>query len=188
MNNLREDILLDERVSQVDDINFDMLLSNSEIEEKELQKFDEPVDITSQVNIEQEKREESLSYSPAFEMEVMPNEFLDNIAFREDEEKTSKKSKMKILNKPLFFTLTSIIALLGILFIYNLFMLGSLERKATALSVPLSQTESVENSYIQFENGSTMNINFYQNATKNISAQTNWFNSLVDDLNNMFGG
>ena len=186
MDNFREDILLKERVSQVDDINLDMLLSQEEVEEKEIEKFDEPLPYVSKIELEE--KEESLSSAPAFEMEVMPNEFLDNIAFRDEEKNVAKKSKIKIQNKPLFVTLTSIIALLGILFIYNLFMLGSLESKALSLGVPIANIESTENSYIQFENGSTMDINFYSINTNDISAQTNWFNSLVDGLNGKFGG
>ena len=58
-------------------------------------------------------------------MEVQPNEFLDNYVWKNEEQEVSKKQKSKffVSNKPLFFAFTSIAFLLGILLIYNVFVI-----------------------------------------------------------------
>ena len=188
--NSREDILLKERIAQVDDINLDKLLDNEEVAEKELESFDE--ELVHIGNITNINSEEHLESEPAFEIEVQPNEFLDNIAFKEEEVKQTKKdSRLNITNKPLFYCLASIIALLGILFIYNLFVIGSLETKTVAALPSATSSYSevyTENNYIQFDNGSTLEITVHSNIQSQDLSQTNWFDSVIGSLNQMFGG
>ena len=183
----REDILLEERVAQVDDINLDKLLDTQEVAEKELESFDE--ELVHFDNITNINSEEKLESEPAFELEIQPNEFLDNIAFKEEEKHEVKKiGRVNITNRPLFYSLASIVVLLGILFIYNLFVIGSLETRTVA-SLPSTTTHVEvlsENNYIQFENGSTLDINVSMPNVQHNLSQTNWFDSVVNSLNQTF--
>ena len=183
----REDILLEERIAQVDDINLDKLLDTQEVAEKELESFDE--ELVHFDNITNINTEEQLESEPAFELEIQPNEFLDNIAFKEEEKQEVKKiGRVNITNRPLFYSLASIVVLLGILFIYNLFVIGSLETKTIAALPSAAAHVEVyyENNYIQFENGSTMDINVCVPTTQHNLSQTNWFDSVVNSLNQTF--
>jgi len=183
----REDILLEERIAQVDDINLDKLLDTQEVAEKELESFDE--ELVHFDNITNINTEEQLESEPAFELEIQPNEFLDNIAFKKEEKQEVKKiGRVNITNRPLFYSLASIVVLLGILFIYNLFVIGSLETKTIAALPSVAAHVEVynENNYIQFENGSTMDINVCVPTTQHNLSQTNWFDSVVNSLNQTF--
>ncbi len=182
---LREDILLKERVAKIDDINFEKTFDVGEVATRELDNFDKEVlvnDNISKIHNLQEQREES----SVFSIEIQPNEFFDNF---EVGKISDKKEKFSIKNKPLFFTFASIAVLLCILFIYNLFVINNLRISATQSTVNVSTiiTNGEENNYILFENNSKMNIEYKTPEIQNYE-QTNWFDSLCNDMNELFGG
>lgn len=200
----RSDILLEERIAQIDDINFDKIYDIEEFATKQIESFDD-VDATAEsfVNSQNisscENFSQPLENQPAFEMEVQPNEFLDNYVWEEDKQEVveQKKAKFHVANKPLFFTFTSIAVLLCILFIYNVFVINSLEasvsKSSTALNANnanISYVVEEENNYILFENSAKMEI---ENKTSEFSRednsqQTNWFDSVCSYVNSLFGG
>ncbi len=180
----RNDILLKERVAKVDDINFDRTFDLEEVATRELDNFDKEVvlsDNFSKIHNLNEKQEDS-----AFSIEVQPNEFLDNIDLSKKDEE--KKSKFSIKNIPLFFTFTSIAVLLCILFIYNLFVIKNLQ-VSVSQGVPSTYSSSLneENNYILFDNNNKMTIDFKDSENLNFE-QTNWFDSLCDEMGELFGG
>ena len=205
-NKTRSDILLEERIAQIDDINFDKIYDINDFATKQIESFDEAdadvQDLSLDLNNEiafgsnfSEPEQESV-----FEMELQPNEFLDNYVWSKQEEEVEvvKKEKFHVANKPLFFTFTSIAVLLCILFIYNVFVINSLEsaasKSATALNANahISYVVENENNCITFENLSTMEIE--NNANKNFVEEksepqiTNWFDSVCEYVNMLFGG
>ena len=136
----RQDILLKERVSKVDDINFDKIFDTTEVATRELNNFDKEVVVDesiSKISNFAEKKEENALFS----IEVAPNEFFDNINIKE--ETVKPKKKMAIQNKPLFFTVTSIAVLLCILFIYNLFMINNLQSASRSSAALVSTSETI---------------------------------------------
>ena len=187
----RSNILLEERINQVDDFNLDALfeMQDDVQEENTLEEEPQTINIDNITNID---IEEKLDAEPVFELEVQPNDFLDNLSFKEEEKAPAKShSKFSITNKPLFYSLTSILALLGILFIYNLFVIGSLESKTASIVPNVGATVSAtvpENNYILFDSGAYLEIENYQITIQNTSSQTNWFNNMVDDMGHLFGG
>ena len=186
----RSNILLEERINQVDDFNLDALFETQDVvEEVSVKPEEQEISLDNITNID---LEEKLEAEPVFEMEVQPNEFLDNLSFQEEEKVENKKThRLPVTNKPLFYALTSILALLGILFIYNLFVIGSLEVKAAAIA-PTATAATVqampENSYIMFDSGASLEIENYQITIPSTPSQTNWFNNMVDDMGHLFGG
>ena len=186
----RSNILLEERINQVDDFNLDALFETQDVvEEVSATPEEQEISLDNITNI---NLEEKLEAEPVFEMEVQPNEFLDNLSFQEEEKVENKKThRLPVTNKPLFYALTSILALLGILFIYNLFVIGSLEVKAAAIA-PTATAATVqampENSYIMFDSGASLEIENYQITNPSTPSQTNWFNNMVDDMGHLFGG
>lgn len=186
----RSNILLEERINQVDDFNLDALFETQDVvEEVSATPEEQEISLDNITNID---LEEKLEAEPVFEMEVQPNEFLDNLSFQEEEKVENKKThRLPVTNKPLFYALTSILALLGILFIYNLFVIGSLEVKAAAIA-PTATAATVqampENSYIMFDSGASLEIENYQITIPSTPSQTNWFNNMVDDMGHLFGG
>lgn len=186
----RSNILLEERINQVDDFNLDALFETQDVvEEVSAPQEEQEISLDNITNID---LEEKLEAEPVFEMEVQPNEFLDNLSFQEEEKVENKKThRLPVTNKPLFYALTSILALLGILFIYNLFVIGSLEVKAAAIA-PTTTAATVqampENSYIMFDSGASLEIENYQITISSTPSQTNWFNNMVDDMGHLFGG
>lgn len=200
----RSDILLEERIAQIDDINFDKIYDIEEFANKQIESF-EDMDIQAEsfTNSEalsiSEDFSQPLQNEPAFEMEVQPNEFLDNYVWQQDNQEvvSEKKSKFHIANKPLFFTFASIAVMLCILFIYNVFVINSLEasvsKSGTALNANNANITAVveeENNYILFDNSTKMEINKsteYVSEEVN-SQQTNWFDSVCNYVNSLFGG
>lgn len=205
-NKTRSDILLEERIAQIDDINFDKIYDIKDFAEKQIESFDETdadvqdlnLDLDNEIAFDNnfsEPEQESV-----FEMELQPNEFLDNYVWSKQEEEVEvvKKEKFHVANKPLFFTFTSIAILLCILFIYNVFVINSLEsaaaKSATALNANanISYVVENENNCITFENSSTMEIE--NNANTNFIDEesepqiTNWFDSVCNYVNMLFGG
>ncbi len=204
----RNDILLEEKIAKIDDINFDKIYDIDEFSTKQLESFEE-VD-NSSVELSNRKiadfddeQEQNISSknNTAFELELQPNEFLDNMVWGEDEEieEVNVKRKFSLANKPLFFTFTSIAVLLCILFIYNVFVIKSLELtlNSSANSIPnnnINTSQPVEeNNNIVFDNSNTIqiqdNINYKENVNyKNTMLQTNWFDKICTYLNQLFGG
>ncbi|MBQ3047840.1 MAG: hypothetical protein IJD48_02375 [Clostridia bacterium] len=141
----RSDILLEERIAQIDDINFDKIYDVQEFAEKQIEDFDEQ-NFAQDINFDDITLSSSqIEPDAVFEMELQPNEFLDNLVWQKEEEQPvqSKKSKFSFSNKPLFFAFTSIAFLLGILLIYNVFVINSLTKnlnKPSSLSVATSKT------------------------------------------------
>ncbi len=186
----RSNILLEERINQVDDFNLDALFETQDVvEEVSATPEEQEISLDNITNID---LEEKLEAEPVFEMEVQPNEFLDNLSFQEEEKVENKKThRLPVTNKPLFYALTSILALLGILFIYNLFVIGSLEVKAAAIATTATAATvqaMPENSYIMFDSGASLEIENYQITIPSTPSQTNWFNNMVDDMGHLFGG
>ena len=201
------DILLEEKIAQIDDINFDKIYDIDDFATKQIESFDHIQDFDAvkfvqsdnDVNFSQNISE---SFSePVFEMELQPNEFLDNHIWnkQEDEIKEIKKEKFKVSNKPLLFTFTSIAVLLCILFIYNVFVINSLEKSVAKTEASINATNSnvlivaeEENNYILFENSSKLNIE--NSNTKNYENKsegpqvTNWFDDVCNYVNGLFGG
>lgn len=208
-NKTRNDILLEEKIAKIDDINFDKIYDVDEFATKQLESFesndsfednlgsnkiaDIDEDFIQDVAVNEE--------TPAFELELQPNEFLDNMVWGEDDEieQISTKRKFSLCNKPLFYTFTSIALLLCILFIYNVFVIKSLEAKASLNATPnasISVLQPVEeNNNITFENSTTteitQNANYLEKSNNENSKNnfnTNWFNEVCTFLNKLFGG
>ena len=195
----RSDILLEEKIAQIDDINFDKIYDIEEFSNKQLENFEiENLDfIDSNISSTQNT---SFVGDNVFELELQPNEFLDNYNWNKEEknEEVVKKQKFSLANKPLFYTFTSIAILLGILFIYNLFVINSLEGSVQAKAeanlysgnANISYVVEEENNFIMFENSSKMEIENNKNYTfkDNCSQETNWFDSVCNYVNTIFGG
>lgn len=194
----RSDILLEEKIAQIDDINFDKIYDIEEFTTKQLENFE-----IENLDFIEAKDNSSHISTPAveniFELEVQPNEFLDNYKWDNEENKENvvKKERFALTNKSLFYTFTSIAVLLGILFIYNLFVINSLEGSVQAKGntnfnsngANISYVVEEENNYILFENSSKMEIENKTNyIEKDLSKETNWFDSICNYVNNMFGG
>lgn len=199
-NKTRSEILLEEKVAKIDDINFDKIYDVDEFATKQLETFEdtsEDLDNLSSNKIESFEDEKE-SNNSAFELELQPNEFLDNMVWGEDDEieEINKKRKFNLTNKPLFYAFTSIVFLLCILFIYNVFVIKSLEgsiaSSASSTGANITITENIQNNDIVFENGASTQIETstnYNKQNKNINNfQTNWFNELCTRLNQLFGG
>jgi len=195
----KSDIILEEKIAKIDDINFDKIYDVNEFATKQIQDLNHDEeddlsieDIVNANDFSVSEKEESL-----FEMEVQPNEFLDNLVFKEeneeDEEFSLNDRKLKISNKPLFFTFTSIAVLLCILFIYNVFVINSLQ-STYANSSPEISPASVsanideENNYILFDNFSKIEINKYQNYDESQITNNNWFETVCSYIGQLFGG
>ena len=196
----RNEILLEEKIAKIDDINFDKIYNVEEFATKQIENFNE-VDPNLNIDVSNEKQENS------FEIEVETNEFLDNFQWNKEEIKT-KKEKLKINNKLLLFTFTSIAALLCILLIYNVFVINSLTlnlKNAQNLKINNSYNTSKnyeeENNYILLENSSQIeveNFNSIPNTSYNMQQevnmlgnefeQTNWFDKLISQIGTLFGG
>ncbi len=180
----RNDILLEEKIDQIDDANFGKVYDINEIADNSIDQFDGEIIFDDlDTNVAENQRNDE-----TFSMEIAPNEFLDNFKVGEEEIKLHKKSKLK--NKPLIFAFTSIMALLGILFIYNMFVINSLEYKAgqAYATAGVLAGRNLENDVITFENGTTMNIEYDTFSSQSEKTQTNWFDSLINNVNQMFGG
>lgn len=189
----RSDILLEEKIAQIDDINFDKIYDIDDFASKQLESFEiENLDIaetqSSAVN-------SFVAKDNVFELEMQPNEFLDN--YKWDKEDNSalvlKKEKFTLANKPLFYTFASIVVLLGILFIYNLFVINSLENSVSAKAsyssgANVSYAVEEENNFILLENSSKIEIENCQNNYKQDEKQSNWFDSICNYVNTLFGG
>ena len=199
------DILLEERIAQIDDINFDKIYDIDDFATKQIENFEQITDFDAiqfvQSNAADYTQEVSASVSePAFEMELQPNEFLDNYVWnkQEDDFVEVKKEKFKVSNKPLLFTFTSIAVLLCILFIYNVFVINSLEKSvaSTAASINASNSNVLvveeENDYILFENSSKLKIEENNSQNYNFESEetqiTNWFDDVCNYVNGLFGG
>ncbi len=195
----RNEILLEEKVAKIDDINFDKIYDVDEFATKQLETFEDTEDLSSNKIADFDyEQETNAKDNTAFELELQPNEFLDNMVWGEDEEieEIHAKRKFSLVNKPLFYTFTSIALLLCILFIYNVFVIKSLEGSvassaATNTGANVSVVES-QNNDILFDNGNTTEIEHFNNyqtsSNKNINYQTNWFNEICNRLNQLFGG
>ena len=202
----RSDILLEERIAQIDDINFDKIYDIDDFATKQMENFEQIQDFDAiqfvQSNSADYTQEVSTSVSePAFEMELQTNEFLDNYVWNNNENEVVevKKEKFKASNKSLLFTFTSIAVLLCILFIYNVFVINSLERSVAKTAASINTANSnvsfvyeEENDYILFENSSKLQIeqNNEQNyeETSENSQITNWFDDVCNYVNGLFGG
>lgn len=164
----RSDILLEERIAQIDDINFDKIYDVEEFATKQIQDFEEQSFNEQDFDfLDVQAKAPSVEPDAVFEMEVQPNEFLDNYIWKNEEQQEAKKQKKNffISNKPLFFAFTSIAFLLGILLIYNVFVINSLSKNlnnVSKLSVASTKVEFVENEKNSnvFEN---KNIEFIDN-------------------------
>lgn len=181
----KSDIMLDEKINQVDDFNLDKLFAYEEDVTPPQQDI-----LIPDIELVHQTREEKLDATDdAFSLEVMPNEFFDNISFKEETLQNKQKFHLNLSNKPLFVALTSIAVMLCILFIYNLFVLGGLERKVATMPVASFAYSVVEkeNNYILFSNGNQLSINIEQVDTQSF-AQTNWFNDTCESLDQLFGG
>ena len=135
----RSDILLEERIAQIDDINFDKIYDVDEFAMKQIEDFEDvqEMDIPT---ISSSNFEDTVSRDDTlFELEVQPNEFLDNHIWEKDDEDEVmvKKPKFFISNKPLFFTFTSIAFLLCILLVYNVFVINSLTTPSNKASTSI---------------------------------------------------
>ena len=195
------DILLEERIAQIDDINFDKIYDIDDFATKQVENFEQiqDFDVIQFVQSNDSVQEISSVSEPAFEMELQTNEFLDNYVWnkQEDEVVEVKKEKFKASNKPLLFTFTSIAVLLCILFIYNVFVINSLERTVAKTAASINATNSnvsfvveEENDYIMFENSSKLQIEKEnkQNIESEDAQITNWFDDVCDYVNELFGG
>ncbi len=185
----RSEILLDEKVDQIDDINFDKIYDIGEVASKELDTFDNEIIIKDlpETDANQEEKENDITFS----MEVDTNEFLDNFEIGRDSD-IKAKQKTKLAHKPLIFAFTSIMALLCILFVYNMFVINSLEfsagRAQAMAEASFVTNANTENDYITFDNSNTLEIEDYSKITQESSSGTNWFDSVVKGVSQMFGG
>lgn len=186
-NKSRNEILLEEKVDQIDDINFDKIYDVDEVAETNIDNFDSEIII----NDEEISNKNSKNDDITFSMEIKPNEFLDTFQIGQ-EAKIKARQKEKTNNKPLIFAFTSIMALLCILFVYNLFVINSLSFAAGEAHATYNYTNNVseaeENDYITFSNNSKIQIEDYYTESREKELQTNWFDSVLDGLNNLFGG
>lgn len=193
----KNEIALEERIAQIDDINFDKIYDVTEFANKQIENFEGLSMSNSKiVDFDMEKA----TPKKAFELELQPNEFLDNMVWGQEEESIAPVQKFKIANKPLFITFTSIAVLLCILFIYNVFLIKSLESKIVASStsnLSISTEVVEENNYILFDNSKTLqieNANFSKSLanskgeTNQKALQTSWFDDVCNFLNQLFGG
>ena len=160
----RSDILLEERIAQIDDINFDKIYDVEEFATKQIENFEEQSFNEQNFDFMDASVSDNQTPDAVFEFEVQQNEFLDNYVWQKEEEKPAKKEKGKffVSNKPLFFAFTSIAFLLGILLIYNVFVINSLSsniNNTSKLSVASAKTEIC--------NEQNTNLNGFQN-NKNI--------------------
>ena len=169
----RSDILLEERIAQIDDINFDKIYDVEEFATKQIEDYEEQSFNEQDFDFLDAPTASISAAEPdaVFEMEVQPNEFLDNYIWKNEEQEQTKKEKKKffISNKPLFFAFTSIAFLLGILLIYNVFVINSLSKNlnnAANLNVASAKVEYVEsnkaensfkNNVVKFENNNYLN-------------------------------
>ena len=184
-NKSRNEILLEEKVDQIDDINFDKVYDIDEVIGTNLDNFDNEVVLSHAQNSKEDGNDDV-----TFSMEIRPNEFLDTFEIGQDA-KVKARQKEKVNNKPLIFAFTSIMALLCILFVYNLFVINSLTFSAgtayAASSYTNDNTLTEENNYITFENNNKIEIEDYFTRKKESDAQTNWFDNIINGLNNLFG-
>lgn len=195
----RSDILLEERIAQIDDINFDKIYDVDEFATKQIEEFDDATELDIQ-SISSSNFEESIdNNNTLFEVELQPNEFLDNHVWEkeEDEEVIIRKPKLFVANKPLFFTFTSIAFLLCILLVYNVFVINSLSsslgKNTNAIVSNMSNVQVLEkeNNYIEFENSSKLEIqtdNYFKNNEEGELAKTNWFDAICNFADKLFGG
>lgn len=198
----RSEILLEERIAQIDDINFDKIYDIEQFATKQIENFENEANINQENSFEVFDNHQEFSAPESqnlFELEVQPNEFLDNLNWdKQEEAKVEKKRKFNIANKPLFYAFTSIAMLLCILFIYNVFVINSLEssvaKKVTALNAAnanVSYAVEEENNYILFENSTKMEIKENKNNNETESEllpKANWFDVVCNYINNLFGG
>jgi len=202
----RNDILLEEKIAQIDDINFDKIYDVNEFTTKQLEDIElnnntSDYELNNDFDFVQEENSQ-----PLFECVVQPNEFLDNYDWNSSMEETAsepeevKQEKFKITNRPLFYTFTSIAVLLCILFIYNVFVINSLESsvnskvaKINANNASYSVSVQEENNYITFENSNKLEIkDFLSQSPKTNKGEdlqtTNWFDAVCNGINSLFGG
>ena len=184
----KNEILLEEKVAQIDDINFDKIYDTSEIATQELENFDKEVVIDDNFSQISNLNDES---NNVFSVEVGENEGLNCIGWEQKnsckkKEKKSLREKFDFSNKPLIVACTSIVVLLCILFVYNLFVLNSL--KSTWVSAVSSagsyQVSTVaENNVITFENGNTLKIESKLSQPNN---DLNTSSNLFDEICSIF--
>ena len=158
----RSELLLKEKVAQIDDINFDKIYNINEFANRKIEEFDNSNQ--NEVNkIESTQKQES----NLFEMELQSNDFLDNYVWHyEDEEEVSIVKRKKFqFNKSLLYTFTSIAVLLCILLVYNVFVINSLsssigakKMSAVAQTYSTSNNLEVENNFIVIDNSSKIEI------------------------------
>ncbi len=180
----RNEILLEEKVDKIDDINFDKIYNIEEISNVNLNNFDDNIVVNRPSS--DKKQDES------FSIEIQPNEFLDTFKMGQEANVMARK-KEKVNNKALIFTFTSIMALLCILFIYNMFVINSLSftaGQASATNGFISSTiqETQENNNITFANSNKIEIERYDSDINENDLQSNWFDNIIDGLNKLFGG
>ena len=195
----RSDILLEERIAQIDDINFDKIYDVDEFAIKQIEDFEDSQELDIQSISSSNFEENNLKENTIFEVELQPNEFLDNHVWEkeEDEEVIIRKPKLFVANKPLFFTFTSIAFLLCILLVYNVFVINSLSsslgKNTNAIVSNMSNVQVLEkeNNYIEFENSSKLEIqtdNYFKNNEEGELAKTNWFDAICNFADKLFGG
>lgn len=163
----RSDILLEERIAQIDDINFDKIYDVEEFATKQIEDFEEQSFSEQDFDFLDASISNAKEPDAVFEFEVQQNEFLDNYVWQKEEEQVAKKEKRKffVSNKPLFFAFTSIAFLLGILLIYNVFVINSLSNNlnnTSKLNIASVKTEVYEeNNLNDFKQNK--NIHFVEN-------------------------
>lgn len=183
----KNEILLEEKVAQIDDINFDKIYDTSEIAAQELENFDKEVPISDNFSQISNLHDNS---DNVFSMEIGENEGLNSLAWEQkgakEKEKHSIKERFDFCNKPLILACTSIAVLLCILFVYNLFVLNSLRSTwaSTAKVEGNVQVAAVaENNVISFENGNTLKIESKLSAP---SGEYNSSSNLFDEICSIF--
>ena len=98
----RSDILLEERIAQIDDIYFDKIYDVEEFATKQIEDFEEQGFNEQDFDfLDAQASVSSAEPDAVFEMEVQPNEFLDNYVWKNEEQEVSKKQKSKFF---VFFT------------------------------------------------------------------------------------
>jgi hypothetical protein len=183
----KNEILLEEKVAQIDDINFDKIYDTSEIATQELENFDTEVPISDNFSQISNLHDNS---SDIFSMEIGENEGLNTLGWEQKsvkvKQRKSLKEKFDFCNKPLIIACTSIAVLLCILFIYNLFVLNSL-KSTWASSVKVNGNYQVstvaENNVISFENGNTLEI---ENKLSVSNGEYNLTSNLFDEFCSIF--
>ncbi len=183
----KNEILLEEKVAQIDDINFDKIYDTSEIATQELENFDTEVPISDNFSQISNLHDNS---GNVFSMEIGENEGLNSLAWEQKgakvKERKSFKEKFDFCNKPLIVACTSIAVLLCILFIYNLFVLNSLKSTWASTSNVAGnyQVSTVaENNVISFENGNTLKI---ENKLSAPNGEYNSSSNLFDEICSVF--